>query len=66
MGQLKRYEILDDIGFIGDPSRKYTTEDAKLTSAFIQALKIKRLEKDLTQKEVELFANEFNHAYRNK
>jgi hypothetical protein len=59
---MEQYKTLDDIGFIGNQNYKYTDEEAKSVSAFIQYMKAKRKERTISQEEMQHFADEFYKA----
>jgi hypothetical protein len=64
--EFKKYETLDDIGFIGNPRHKYSEEDEKFFSAFFRTLRNKRSEwlKEPTREEMKQFAQNFYKSYK--
>jgi hypothetical protein len=66
MGQLKEYEALDDIGFIGNPRHKHTEKEAKIVGAFFRTLRAKRIEWliEPTNEEVQQIMKDVENAYR--
>ena len=59
---MQRFKDLDEIGFIGNQRKQYTEEDAKSVSAFLQFMKKKRAERNISQIEAQLLADEFYKA----
>jgi len=56
---------LDEIGFIGNPSHKYSEKDEYLFSAFFQALKKFRNEhqREITTEEVQQLGRDLEYSY---
>ena len=61
----ERMIALDEIGFIGNPSHKYSEKDEYLFSAFFQALRKFRTEyqREITEKEILQLGKELEYKY---
>ena len=59
---------LDDIGFIGNPNRKYSEKDEYLFSAFFQALRKFRKEhqREITSEEIYQLGKDLECSYNTK
>jgi len=64
----ERMIALDEIGFIGNPSRKYSEKDEYLFSAFFQALKKFRKEhqREITAEEIQQLVKDLEYSYDTK
>ena len=64
----ERMIALDEIGFIGNPSRKYSGKDEYLFSAFFQALKEFRKEhqREITTEEIRQLGKDLEYSYDTK
>ena len=56
---------LDEIGFIGNPSHKYSEKDEYLFSAFFQAVRQFRKEhrREITAEEIQQLAKRLEYSY---
>ena len=61
----ERMIALDEIGFIGNPSHKYSEKDEYLFSAFFQALRKFRKEhkREITTEEIQQLGRELEFLY---
>jgi len=59
---------LDEIGFIGNPKRKYSEKDEYLFSAFFQALRKFRKEhkREITSEEIYQLGKDLEYSYNTK
>jgi len=61
----ERMIALDEIGFIGNPSHKYSEKDEYLFSAFFQAIRQFRKEhrREITAEEIQQIAKILEYSY---
>ena len=64
----ERMIALDEIGFIGNPSHRYSEKDEYLFSAFFQALKKFREEhqREITTEEIQQLGKDLEYSYNTK
>jgi len=61
----ERMIALDEIGFIGNPSHKYSEKDEYIFSAFFQAVRQFRKEhqREITPEEIQQLAKDLEYSY---
>jgi hypothetical protein len=64
----ERMIALDEIGFIGNPSHKYSEKDEYLFSAFFQELRKfrKKHQSEITTEEIQQLSKKLEYSYNEK